>query len=261
MLKSRSRLWPIVAFLALAACAEHDVEPSATDESPKVVGADERVEVRGSGESVPFRYRPLLDAFGRLSTPAFHAVGVTWPGQRCTATHVGDGVVVTAGHCFHAPSWRKEGACSAGTTIDWGYRTGGAPYLRSRCVSILAMQQGGRSEDRFLDYAIFRVDPAPRATVRVARNAPAHLGLTVFSYPDSTASLFWSPPLTCRQAINPSFLGTLFHTCDTESGSSGASLLADGTLEIVALHGGAEYGTDWNYATRIDSTPLREFLP
>lgn len=217
------------------------------DEAGVVVGERDFVRVLADGATVPEKYRPLLDAFGKYST--------------CTVTHVGKGLVVTAGHCFNAsPSGTKNERCSG--TIDWGYRRDEAPYHRSRCMLVLDAEW---SVTR--DYALVVVaDPPPFAVTvdRAARPALGH-GITMFSHP-LNRPLEWSRTCTVQPPSNLLEIGSdgtwgggmFTHQCDSERGSSGAAIIDDASLSIVGIHNGGV--TPWNYATYVVDTPLPALL-
>ena len=58
----------------------------------------------------------------------------------CTATHIGNGIVLSAGHCFWAEdTLTKDQPCSD-TTIDWGVRGDKKAYLTSKCEKVLFEQ-------------------------------------------------------------------------------------------------------------------------
>jgi hypothetical protein len=226
---------------ALGACLGEvgDEEDLASAQDGVIIGSNDLISVARDGGNVPARYRSTLDGFGRL------LVG----GAACTATHVGNGVVITAGHCFSAPSSRVNNQPCPNTTVQWGYR-GGSITSTSTCTSVLAMQTGGG-----LDYAIFKVSPVPAVTIGVALDTPPTngQGLTIFSHPGARP-LEWSQ--TC--SVRSTDATELTYQCDTQGGSSGASVLRDDTLQVVGIHWGG--GGDANAATKLVNTPLKELL-
>jgi len=213
-----------------------EAERVARVSSGQIVGTNDFVVVTGDGANVPAKYRPLLDAFGVMS------VG-------CTATHVGNGIAVTAGHCFSLGARVNNRSCTG--SVAWGTRKDKASYLRSSCTTILAGEVSGNR-----DWAIFRVSPAPPVSVEVDLGArtPHGTPLTIFGHPQ-TRPLEWSK--TCplvQTGSGPSFN----HECDTEPGNSGSSILDDSTLKVVGIHDGA-VGAQ-NYATYIADTPIAQFV-
>ncbi|MFO0741687.1 MAG: trypsin-like peptidase domain-containing protein [Labilithrix sp.] len=248
------RALPALLVLAAVGCAVDATEDVRQARAAKVVGdTNELVAVAADGSNLAPKYRRTLDAFGLMRFDDGR--------NHCTVTHVGGGVVVTAGHCFDAPRTRTDDvACpDAGTrgyAIAWGYRQDREPYLTSTCERILSMQHTGDT-----DYAIFRVSPAPVAAVRPELTARPKLGatVTIFSHP-SHRPLEWSQTCTVQPLpVDASIGGSEFlHECDTEPASSGATVLDDATLAVVGIHDGAWH--DKNYATYLADTPLRELL-
>ncbi len=233
-------LFGLASFGCVAEPADFDdTEDTASRTDGIIIGTNDLVSVAQDGSNVPARYRGLLDGFGRA----------VYNGALCTATHVGNGIVVSAGHCFGAPASRVNNQSCAGGYVEWG-RRGGSNGTRTDCQQILAMQTGGG-----LDYAIYRVSPVPPVSIGVQLSPPASVGqrATIFSHPGGRP-LEWSQ--TCSVT---STSGTeLRYQCDTQGGSSGASVLNDDTLQVMGLHWGG--GGDANAATHLSSTPLAELL-
>ncbi|NBX18181.1 MAG: serine protease [Proteobacteria bacterium] len=208
----------------------------------KIIGSNELTPVLNDGANIPEKYRPIIDAFGKIS-------------MGCTATHIGNGLVITAGHCFEAPEKRINNKPCDGITVDWGYRKDKAPYLRSKCTMVLAAEL---NDDR--DYAIFRVDVAPKSSIELDLSARPKTGttLTIFGHPQ-LRPLEWSQTCTLENGSNGNWGKDEFsHQCDTEPGNSGSVVLDDQSLKIIGIHDGGR--VPWNYATYLLDTPVREFL-
>lgn len=213
----------------------------------KIIGENDLVSVLNDGANIPAKYRPLIDAFGRMS-------------MGCTATHIGNGLVLSAGHCFDAPATRKDNVSCSGTKVEWGVRKDKAAYLTSNCVKILAYET---NDNR--DYAIYTVDKIPEASVEVELNSRVadNATITIFGHPQ-LRPLEWSKVCVVRpNKGNPDQSQDwgehhFSHQCDTEPGNSGSTVLDDTTLRVVGIHDGGL--APWNYATHITDTPLREFL-
>jgi hypothetical protein len=228
--------------LGLSACADEGElpdDPLASATSGVIIGSNDLVSVAADGANVPARYRPLLEGFGRLlipgSTPGSYAL--------CTATHLGGGLVVTAGHCFSAPANRVDNVACSGVQVQWGYRTGKNPTLTSSCTTILAMETNNSR-----DYAFFKVNTAPSVALAFDTSSPsAGTGLTIFSHPGGRP-LEWSK--TCSLISQPA--DHFGYQCDTQGGSSGAAVLRDDTLAVVGIHWGG--GGDQNSATYLGKT-------
>ena len=208
----------------------------------KVIDKNDLMVVNASGSNLPQRYRHLIDAFGKIS-------------MGCTATHLGGGLAITAGHCFEATPERTSSHSCQSISVNWGYRAGKAAALESHCTKILAMQT---NED--LDYAIFKVFPIPTAKVDVSLEKREIVGskITIFGHPMSRP-LEWSQYCVIEPASKGEWGRSQFsHQCDTEPGNSGSSVLDDATLKIIGIHDGGV--VPWNYGTFITDTPLKEFL-
>jgi len=231
--------WSLAAGAAGCAVDDDVATDLASIEQGVIIGNNDLLAVAEDGSNVPARYRPVLDAFGRLHLN----------GALCTATHVGDGLVVTAGHCFGAPSSRVDDRPCGGVYVEWGYR-GGRVASQSNCTRILAMQTGGGR-----DYAFFRVSPVPAASVGVDLDSRPSNGntLTIFSHPGGRP-LEWSRTCPVRSTNGTE----LQYQCDTQGGSSGATVLRDGSLKVTGIHWGG--GGDANVATQLVETPIGEFL-
>lgn len=238
-------LFALVALsVAAVGCSAEQVaeEPVGVTDQAKIIGDNDLTPVTQNGANIPAKYAGLPDAFGIIS-------------MGCTATHIGNGVVVTAGHCFNAPSTRKNNFACAGTTVKWGVRVDSPAYLTSKCTTVYAAQQ---SHD--IDYSIFQVDVAPAAKVDVDLSArPAFDStITIFSHPH-LRPLEWSKTCTVKPSSNGGWGANQFaHQCDTDPGSSGATVLDDDTLKVVGIHDGGI--NPWNYGTFLYDTPLAEVL-
>ncbi len=231
-----------------------DLIPSNAHPS-KIIGPNTLLPVKVDGSNVDSNLRAYLNAFGIIS---LGGKGV------CSGTHIGNGLVLSAGHCFFGEEpgnlSAKNKECST-TKVYWGYRgspkTGNAKpavSLVSQCKKLIYAE---RSADR--DFAIFQVDQAPNVAVPLATGTsktPAGTKLTIFGYPQGRP-LEWSQycPLsrTTVQGLNMTSMFT--YACDTEPGNSGSTVLgvtSSGGVKVVGIHdGAAPTGMDFNYATSI----------
>jgi hypothetical protein len=224
------------SLLACLGCGESD-ELIESESGSVIIGSNDLLPVSANGDNVAARYRGLLDGFGRMLIPSGGGYAL------CTATHLGNGVAISAGHCVGAPATRVNNQPCPGVQVEWGLRTGKGATLRSNCTTILAMELNSAH-----DYMIFRVDQAPPAAVGFdTAIPPAGTPLTIFSHPGGRP-LEWSR--TCS-VINRG--GDQFgYQCDTQGGSSGASVLRDDTLRVVGIHWGG--GGNQNIATYLGRT-------
>lgn len=213
----------------------------------KIIGENDLVAVDATGSNIPERYRDIINAFGILS-------------MGCTATHIGNGYVLTAGHCFWAGSEPERDLDCSDTKINWGVREGVEPYLTSTCEKIIIAQTDETSND----YALLKVSPIPTSAIAPELERKAVIGdsLTMFSHPEELP-LRWSQQCGIEREQHPDLpQGAFHHLCDTNPGSSGATILDLLTLKIIGIHdGGVVNGNGGaNYGTFIMNSPLFEEL-
>ena len=211
-------------------------------EIEKIIGENDLTPLNADGSNVPEKYRSQIDAYGKIS-------------MGCTATHIGNGLVISAGHCFDAPSKRANNMPCADITVEWGVRAGREAYLKSKCVKVLAAEL---NDDR--DYAILLVSPAPTATIDVdySKRVGQSTKITIFGHPQMRP-LEWSKVCTVEPSSNGPWGKDQFaHQCDTEPGNSGSTVIDDSSLKVIGIHDGGR--APWNYATYLYDTPIREFV-
>lgn len=224
----------------------------------KIIGDDDLVAVDAEATNIPLRYKELVDAFGLLS-------------MGCTATHIGNGIVLTAGHCFWAEETPIRDRDCSDTQISWGVRDGKEAYMTSKCEKIIIAQREGMN-----DYAVLRVSPVPPVAIMPDMQRRAEVGdaVTIFSHPQRQ-TLRWSNVCTIEEAQHPELpVGSMQHKCDTNPGSSGATIIDVIELKVVGIHDGGLGGNSWsdpddpnsptstgmNYGTYIQNSPLGDTL-
>ena len=237
----------LLAF-ALGACGQKNapVVEAINDNAPvsefhpsKIIGINPLIPINASGSNTDASLRGYLDAFGIV------ALGNT---GSCSGTHLGNGYVLTAGHCFlegAATSSIKNQACPT-TKIYWGYR--GSPSTGSpkpvvtgvsQCTKIIYAEL---TEGR--DFAIFQVDKAPTAKVSIAAESARtaqNTKLTIFGYPQGRP-LEWSQYCPLKKNTVAPVIGSasrFAHQCDTEPGNSGSAIMAigaNGQAKVVGVH-------------------------
>ncbi|MEQ1723961.1 MAG: trypsin-like peptidase domain-containing protein [Pseudobdellovibrio sp.] len=230
----------VIALISLQSFASQSID--------KIIGENDLVAVNADATNIPLKYKGLVNAFGLMS-------------MGCTATHIGNGYVLTAGHCFWAPEVVvKDQACSD-TTIEWGIREGGAkPYMTSTCEKIVAAQRSSK-----YDFAIIKVSPIPDFAIGVELNRKAMPGdvITIFSHPEEM-TLRWSKTCNVESQLDAKLPpDSLQHKCDTNPGSSGATIIDANTNKIVAIHDGGRLTspTDgMNYGTQLTSPDVLDTL-
>lgn len=230
---------------------------AAASEIEKIIGKDDLVPVSTDAHNIPAKYRSLVDAFGHMS-------------MGCTATHIGQGYVLSAGHCFWAGEVPTLDQPCFSTEIKWGYRSGKAPYMVSKCEKIVIAQWDGKN-----DYSVMKVSPIPPVAIapELGRRAATGDTVTIFSHPDSMP-LQWSRLCGIEYEVHPEFpVGVINHQCDTNPGSSGATIINALTLKVIGIHDGGIGGHSddsstpsspvsmgMNYGTHIMDSPLLETL-
>ena len=136
------------------------------------------------------------------------------------------------------------------------------PNRLSKCQKILFMQNDMTEKD----FAIMKVSPVPKAAVGIDLvNAPnAGDEVTVFSHPDESP-LRWSQNCQIMPSTDAKLpIASLKHNCDTNGGSSGATIINTKTLKVVAIHNGGrlDEGTvnGLNYGTSLTNQDVTEIL-
>lgn len=210
-----------------------------------IVGADNFRTVKANGSNIPYKFLPVLEAVGLMT------VG-------CTATHLGQGLVISAGHCFNAEKVKYKQGCE-GIQVLWGVREGKNPTSTSNCRQVLVLE-----DTKIRDYALFKVDNPPRMALPIKLDGPVPLSsrVTIFSHP-FTLPLVWSGICEIRKVFRSDIpLGLIHHQCDTNPGSSGAAIIDVNTLEVAGIHnGGISDGVSgMNYGTYIAATYIPKIL-
>lgn len=207
-------------------------------EQSKIIGENDLVAVNAEASNIPLKYKNIINAFGLLS-------------MSCTATHIGNGYVLTAGHCFWIGSELAKDLPCSDTTVEWGLRQGISPYMKSTCEKIVFAQRNTTT-----DFAILKVSPIPDTFVglELVRTAVSSDSITIFSHP-MELPLRWSGTCVIESQLDPKLSPDLLqHKCDTNPGSSGATIIDSSTNKIIGIHNGgrsASPGTGMNYGTYI----------
>jgi V8-like Glu-specific endopeptidase len=248
----------------------------------KIIGDNDLVIVEKEGQNIPLRYQKMLNAFGVVQFQSKDQDGLTDSFYGCTATHLGRGYVITAGHCVGAKSeLSSQSDCSFMTknpfetstvvlnSVEFGYRDKLAPYMKSQCTEIVAAM---KDDENGFDFAILKVSPAPEEFILPDTTRRSIIGdtVTIFSHPMGEV-LQWSKTCGVERVLHPEIPGSFIqHQCDTKPGSSGAVIINALSLKIVGIHDGglndidAATGiplkTGMNYGTYILNSPLYEEL-
>jgi V8-like Glu-specific endopeptidase len=236
-------------------------EETVSDSTPiqyhesKIIGINPLIPVQVSGSNVDPGLRPKLNAFGIIQ---LGKNGI------CSGTHIGQGYVLTAGHCLiqstpEKPVTQIKNTPCADTTVFWGYRgsekTGNRTPLvtgKSSCSKVVLAILDGES-----DFAILKVNTPPKESIPLAKEATPtreKTKITIFGYPRGRA-LEWSQYCSIISSDkigknNPK--GRFLHQCDTEPGNSGSSILSinsAGIIKVVGIHNAAIPNYDYNLGT------------
>lgn len=223
-----------------------------TSDVNKIIGSNELTPVAADGSNLPERLRSLPQAIGMLETG-------------CTVTHLGNGLVITAAHCFPEKP-RNPDECLAKQfpkmTIQWGYRQDQPAGPSSTCLKLLKHQL-----DDGYDFALLQVDNPPPAAMDVELNKrpPEGRKITTFGHPRKRP-LEWSQycvlvalPADVMTDVPEKDRKNIFaHQCDTEQGHSGSPLIDVQTLELIGIHHG---GLDpWNTATWVPASAVAKAI-
>ncbi len=240
-------------WLGLLSCILASCGPSSSHQnlqftdSKSIIGVNDLVSVPKSltnfREETPSE--DLLDSIGLIHSG-------------CTATHIGNNIMITAGHCIQAKffGFHKDLSCNKSLLTSWGVRGSYKGYLNSRCVRIIAAEN---SIER--DFAFIKVDNAPRSQFGLYTGGEPELNrdMTIYSHP-MKRPLQWSKK--CKNlgrkdlgqwnSNRAYYLNRVHYSCDTEGGSSGAAVIDPDSYEILAIHNsGIAFSGDMNKATSI----------
>ena len=177
----------------------------------------------------------------------------------CTVTHIGQGLAITAGHCFYPFKFSgiatDETCASDDYDINWGVTINNDAYMTSDCERIILLEHSSQK-----DYALFSVDPSPHFAIPIQldTNDQTNQAITIFSFPQKRP-LEWSGWCTIEDFIPFSDKNQFSYSCDTEGGSSGASVLND-QLEIIGIHNYYSAELNRNGATFIHQTDIANYI-
>ena len=216
---------------------------SETVRAGKIIGDDDLIPVRPDSSNIPEKFRDLVEAIG-------------WTNYGCTVTHIGNGYALTAGHCFEAKAeLERDQGCSY-AHVEWGFREGKNPALRSDCEKIVAMQNDLKEND----FAILKMKTFPNSAAILKKDDqiyPRQM-MTIFSHPNGLP-LRWSQFCFVSAGHDHQVAqGLLEYTCDTDGGSSGAVLIDAESAQIVGIHKGGFPET--NYGSHLLRSPLINLL-
>lgn len=170
---------------------------------------------------------PVTDPDQLPSGASIQAIGRMTGG--CTAFHVGEGLVATAGHCLPRPAANMEETPCHAYSIQWAQSR-----TESRCLRYKAYRY-----DDEADYALIQVDPAPPAAIEVMGDRREQLAQTqaiVVGFPKDR-ELSQSGHCNARWSPNTE-ASKFFHSCDTLPGNSGSPVIDTATAQVIGVHDG-----------------------
>lgn len=245
--------WSLASVVMALGCAPvPEVDDDDTDSPEVIIGHNDLQLVGPQGGNVPARYAPLYPLVGQIHR--YYVSEGNIQSKTCTASYLGRGIAMTAGHCLDAPTSEVRDRVCPGVLVSWGSVAGAPSTLRSACQRVLR----ARNDRAGTDYAFFEVFPPPTGELAVNLTAGASSASptrgTMLSHPDGDP-LSWSG--TC--ALTTPY-GSIFpHQCDSEGGSSGAPIFDDATLRVVGINLGTDAGL-LNYGRFVSATPLAGLL-
>src|SRR5690606_16580312 len=113
--------------IVLALCLMLLSSPTFAWDTSNIIDDPNFIEVDDKMENIPPEFKRIAKSIGRVS-------------MSCTATHIGKGLALTAGHCLRASESVEYDQSCEGITIRWGYRGSKKKRLKSKCLRILVMQ-------------------------------------------------------------------------------------------------------------------------
>lgn len=165
--------------------------------------------------------------------------------QRCTATHVGNGLMVTAGHCFLG-SWDCNDA-----RVSWEHEN-----FTSRCQYIVysnASESYSNGLEISNDLTVFKIDRWPEAAMALSTRVnpgdnPLATGTTAIAISKNTISgaiatkasapcnIVFGPVVNIFSQPKP--FDTAKHGCELSDISSGSPLINSSNNQLIAIHQG-----------------------
>lgn len=222
-----------------------------SSDSKAVFGVEDFETVQIDGKNVPQKFRALAAATGYLSSG-------------CTVTHIGNGLILTAGHCLTREELFPEDPkqCLPDLAVTFGIISNRTLGPVATCVKNLYSEINITR-----DIALLKVDKFPSAYVEVEleNKPPVNTQLTVFSHPDGKP-LQWSKYCKMIEVDFCMSTDTFGFTCDSLPGSSGALVISDDSSvpKAVGILMGSRAENDMNCASRVtanqSATKIAQFI-
>jgi hypothetical protein len=163
--------------------------------------------------------------------------------QRCTATHIGNGLMITSGHCFMGAY-----ECNA-AKVSWENEN-----FTSRCQYILysnASESYASGSEISNDLTVFKVDKYPSAAVALSSGSrptesvlsteavalsKRRTGESMITVTSTPCKLIIGPLVNIFSQPKPS--DTASHNCELGNIASGSPLMKASGDELIAIHQG-----------------------
>lgn len=265
--------------LALAGCGKTTAQNNSG--SKIIIGSNDFVDV-------PYSDAKYVQAIGIMKNDNENVFG-----GACTVTHIGNGYVITAGHCVPVERIDVDGkrhyiddcTTEASLNVKWGYTIDHKEgSMKSQCEKVI-WRQTSFGQKRAADFALVKYKTYPEAALKLNAK-PLEKGekIAIYSHPNGRP-LQWSGWCTIENSKLPkeqdesdalsadgrlmspegkALMGStsVGYPCDTEGGSSGAAVI-NSNYEVVGIHGGVWRKLNLNYATPLNEvlTVLKEFVP
>jgi len=256
-------LFLLGSFATTACTSDADSRGEAVAEDSDLKGTSGIQPVEPGGANLPANLRAVHEAIAKVQfVTSFD--GSEPP--HCTGTHVGRGLILTAGHCFRR-------------SYDSGMVARRTPRNEDPGMTrtIVTFPGGDRHDATMLDYeltkahdyAILRLDdgfvPAAAIPVRRGSEPPYGAALTMLSHPQGQGFV-WSPACSYDDPRNMTDTFGMVdvtrdrfaHQCASDPGASGAALIDANAIEVVGIHNG--YLEEALYGMTVGSTPLAQYL-
>jgi len=168
----------------------------------------------------------------------FSAVGKT--SRDCSVFHVGDGLAITAGHCFTNHVNQVDRNSCHELHITWG----GEAQISSRCLRILHHRY---DEDH--DIALIRVDPIPDTDVAIDYQVAEGTEIGLLGFAQDEELSIASGCFVTESELSRESTRLFSHRCDSLRGHSGGLLFDLQTFSAVGVHNGGR--GNWNYGSHL----------
>ncbi len=190
-------------------------------------------------DDLPANLRDKVDAFALVKVFPFKNRRQY---IQCTGMHIGNGTILTAGHCFLG-SYNCNGA-----TVSFGIP--GRDAKRGTCTKVLMNEAAGSAYNATRnDYALFKVDSFPEESfdIRASAKDPAlNEAIALVGYPRLTRPRnrdVMAVSTACAVSKltgvdlfgRPRAASSILHNCPTSPGMNGGMIVGADSTDLVAI--------------------------